>query len=67
MFYFRRRSQRKSKQLPEEKKIEKEEPVREYKVRDLVTNIQIYIHWTFLLRIMKEPLQVSFEKNSFDV
>ena len=44
MFYFRRRSQRKSKQLPEEKKIEKEEPVREYKVRDLVTNIQIYIH-----------------------
>ena len=43
MFYFRRRSQRKSKQLPEEKKVEKEEPVREYKVRDLVINIQIYI------------------------
>ena len=43
MFYFRRRSQRKSKQLPEEKKVEKEEHVREYKVRDLVINIQIYI------------------------
>ena len=43
MLYFRRRSQRKSKQLPEEKKVEKEEPVREYKVRDLVINIQIYI------------------------
>ena len=30
----RRRSQRKTKQLPEEKKVEKEEPVREYKVGD---------------------------------
>ena len=30
----RRRSQRKIKQLPEEKKVEKEEPVREYKVGD---------------------------------
>ena len=29
---LRRRSQRKTKQLPEEKKQEKEEPVREYKV-----------------------------------
>jgi len=36
LLFIRRRSQRKTKQLPEEKKVEKEEPVREYKqlVRD---------------------------------
>jgi len=36
LLFIRRRSQRKTKQLPEEKKLEKEEPVREYKqlVRD---------------------------------
>ena len=33
-FLHRRHSQRKTKQLPEEKKVEKEEPVREYKVGD---------------------------------